>query len=281
MSSYADGLTSHLAEYRRRTLGILEPGAWSRNGRSYAHILPAAERDLNLVAPIRQECLKYLERTRIRLHRDFHHLTSSQAFAFNLFFPLLSAGGSHADRVAEGLGFVGARITGWKFETVLCRHEGTNFDLVLWLADDRRLCVEVKLTEREFGGARPDAVHVARRDVLYLPRLRGKVDPELLGEPFFKHYQLLRNLSYVEPGETELVLFYPGRNRSVDTVADRFVSENVLPAFRPLVHMVHAERFAEHLLARPPAGEIWRAALLETARKYQLTSVSVEPTPGA
>src|SRR5436309_1087661 len=43
---------------------------------------------LNILEPFRAEVMQYQTSNALRLHPYFHHLNSSQAFAFNLFIPL-------------------------------------------------------------------------------------------------------------------------------------------------------------------------------------------------
>ena len=93
MMSYQTALKKHLAEYKANRLGVREAGVYRKTGRAYQHLLPSNLRYLNLLESIRAEFREYLRHNpAIRLHPDFHHLNSSQALAFNLFFPFLSAG---------------------------------------------------------------------------------------------------------------------------------------------------------------------------------------------
>jgi hypothetical protein len=88
--SYDKILKSHLDDYRRGRLGRIESGVFVKNGveRPYGHILPADLKWLNILEPFRSEVMQYQIANSLRLHRYFHHLNSSQAFAFNLFIPL-------------------------------------------------------------------------------------------------------------------------------------------------------------------------------------------------
>jgi hypothetical protein len=88
--SYDKILESHLDDYRRGRLSRIESGVFVKNGveRPYGHILPADLKWLNILEPFRSEVMQYQIANSLRLHRDFHHLNSSQAFAFNLFIPL-------------------------------------------------------------------------------------------------------------------------------------------------------------------------------------------------
>ena len=63
-------------------------------------------------------------------HRYFHHLNSSQAFAFNLFFPYFSGEPESASALLRALGQEGI-LAGWEPEAVPVPDEETNID-VLW-----------------------------------------------------------------------------------------------------------------------------------------------------
>src|SRR4051794_35516427 len=89
-NTYQELLKRHLADYKLNRLGVIQNGLWKGNGRRYAHILPVELQRLNIIEGYRAEFWKYWPRTR-SLHSDFHHLNSSQAMCFNLFFPMLSA----------------------------------------------------------------------------------------------------------------------------------------------------------------------------------------------
>src|SRR5690349_20074073 len=91
MTTYQSRLRAHLGWYGKSRLGVLEAGVY--RGRHYAHILPYHSRFLNFPEAVRGELIKYLRKHEsIRLHQYFHHLTSSQAFALNLYFPFLVGG---------------------------------------------------------------------------------------------------------------------------------------------------------------------------------------------
>jgi hypothetical protein len=54
----------------------------------------------------------------VKLHMYFHHLNSSQAFAFNLFFPFFSAGAGPARALSSSLGVDYDTASDWEFEHV-------------------------------------------------------------------------------------------------------------------------------------------------------------------
>jgi hypothetical protein len=92
--SYQDDLKKHLAEYKRVHLGVSEPGIFRYRGRQvlHHHILPSAQAVRNLLHDAEPSASAFLKENPRKRHKDFHHLNSSQAFAFNLFFPYFSAG---------------------------------------------------------------------------------------------------------------------------------------------------------------------------------------------
>lgn len=114
---YQDILKVHLAEYKRTQLGITESGIFYRNGRAYEHILPAAQAMLNVFDEARPTLKKLLEKKQIKLHRDFHHLNSSQAFAFNLFFSYFDGDATASSTLLRALGQQG-KLTDWIPEAV-------------------------------------------------------------------------------------------------------------------------------------------------------------------
>ena len=87
---YRDRVLPHLTNYKKHSLRVVEDGIWakSRSGQTYPHILPADQYRLNILETIRDAFFAYEESHPIKFHTDFHHLNSSQALCFNLFFPL-------------------------------------------------------------------------------------------------------------------------------------------------------------------------------------------------
>ena len=117
-------LTEHLARYKNDALQIPEKGLW-KGEVERSHILPQALREHNVVPSIRASFWRYADEKGLRhqLHRDFHHLTSSQAFAFNLFFPVVTH--QYATNVVLSLVGLAAQSVEWEFEAVVDPREGT------------------------------------------------------------------------------------------------------------------------------------------------------------
>ena len=87
---YSTKVKRHLADYKKERLQIVEDGVFKQNKKHYKHILPENLKELNIIEIYRKEFWDYsFMNEDIKLHVDFHHLNSSQAMCFNLFYPLI------------------------------------------------------------------------------------------------------------------------------------------------------------------------------------------------
>jgi hypothetical protein len=271
MASYTERLRQHLAGYKRDVLEIPADGSW-RGGNTYPHILPREHQRLNLLSAIREPFDLYAKDRRppITFHRDFHHLNSSQAMCFNLFFPFGWPEKARLAPVLQLFGFDGAAVRDRDFEKVLDSNEGTNFDFWIQLASGAEVLCEVKLSESEFGMARADQRHEEKRTRIYLPRLSGKVHPDALAkEPFFRNYQLLRNVSYVSAdGKRTLVILVPKANEKLQRGL-KFLDEVLVPHLRTSVRVVYLEDVVDRLThVTPPLAADLAQQLGEFRAKY-------------
>ena len=275
MSSYQERLRVHLAAYKRDALVIADDGIYAGNGRSYPHIVPSDKRHLNLIEGFRDGIVGYLaKRPELRPHRDFHHLNSSQAMGFNLFWPALAspAGLATLARVLESPDI---DPNSPLFESVPDPDEKTNFDLHLYTRDGGQLFFELKLSEDHFGDARPDAAHLAKLDDIYLGRLQSRVRPQLL-EPaaFFPRYQLFRALSHLRTDTDRLLLVMPRANRHLHEQARAFVADLDEPV-RAQVTVLDIETLVERLRRFAPADDAaWARHYLEFMRKYGIAELA-------
>ena len=161
--SYQDDLKRHLADYKRLCLGISEPGMFRYRGRNVRrhHILPLANASRNLLEEAEPAASAFLAAHPHKRHRYFHHLNSSQAFAFNLFFPYFCGEAESASALLRALGRPGV-LSGWEPEAVPAPEEETNIDVFWSTTDGTRTFCEVKLSEADFGQADDDARHRAK-----------------------------------------------------------------------------------------------------------------------
>jgi hypothetical protein len=212
METYQAALWDHLAAYATQRLGVFDQGTYK--GKQYPHILPSSPKFLNILESVRSEIQEYLSlNPSVKLHSLFHHLNSSQAFAFNLFYPFFSTRGAAARALSAALG-INKDMDTWEFEHVQDSSEGTNADVMWRVPDGGRVFCEVKLSENAFGGAKSDDRHLAKYNELYMPRLQSIVARDYLDEKsFFKNYQLLRNASLLAKSDKDLlVILLPRAN---------------------------------------------------------------------
>ena len=212
--SYKQEMWRHLADYKVSSLGVRKNGIWRKNRREYAHILPSQLQRLNILEPYRDQFWAYFGKVQFKLHSDFHHLSSSQAMCFNLFFPFLAEEKylqllTHiftSDGVIEGAGF----------EAVLDASEGTNFDFC-YKTEESKTLFEIKLTESDFGKAKSDDSHRSKFEIVYSPALTGKFAPSFSTcDVFLEHYQLMRNVWNLGVGTGDrLVCIVPKANRNL------------------------------------------------------------------
>jgi len=263
---YRKQLIKHLSAYKETVLGIAEPGIYNYRGQHVKcrHILPIAERWHNILEPSRTAVRAYLKlHPEVKLHQYFHHLNSSQAFALNLFFPYFEGGPDSARILFRALRYEGTlQDRQWKFEDVPDTAEESNLD-VTWMTTSMGtgLC-EVKLTETSFGKAKHDKRHLDKLRRLYEPRLRDRVDPQLLlPEHFFRNYQILRNVWHVAGADaSKLIFLLPKANtdswRSVEAVRTRIRADSL----RNAISIVSVESVINALCSDPTDLSLQRYA---------------------
>src|SRR5689334_13843056 len=113
--TYQEVLKAHLADYKRVHLGISQPGIFKFRGREvrHDHILPAEHASKNLLEEAQPTAFEFFKNFPEKRHKDFHHLNSSQAFAFNLFFPFFEASDTISSSLLRALG-QDARLLNWR-----------------------------------------------------------------------------------------------------------------------------------------------------------------------
>lgn len=243
----------HLGQYKRDVLQIEEDGTWGDPPRPYGHILPATAYRANILPSIRDEFWPMQESRGWRRHRYFHHLTSSQALAFNLFHAVVAGWEECSSAYASALGLDGTTVLGADLEVVLDHEEGTNFDAVVSADNGRRVLVELKFTESAFGSAEPDDRHLAKLRDIYRTRLEGSVPARCLElNHFFANYQLYRNLAEaMRDDRTLLALLLPRAHSGI---------------------WEHADAWLRDLHGWPAAGRVRLISLEDVMRQLQADS---------
>ena len=269
-TDYIARLQRHLVHYKRNALLVQESGVWGAPPRPYEHILPVERRELNIVGPIREAFWREQHRKAWRLHRYFHHLSSSQALAFNLFFCLYPEVPLRMVATRRVLGLPASGSCYLDFEVVLDPSEGTNIDALVVTADGTRTIIENKLTERAFGTAPADDSHLTKLTEIYRPRLAGRVAAGCL-EPsvFFRGYQLYRNLAQVrrDSGDRVLLLLPRARTR-LWRHATSWCKSPTLGSMGGCVEVVALEDVIASLIVDADGEHLSTAAVTEVSRKY-------------
>ncbi len=258
-----------------------EQGLW--RDLHYDHILPVDQREKNIIFAFREDFWTYYKGTSIKLHQYFHHLNSSQALCFNLFFPLFHydkrlltyvlhriievnpiyktskdnldklfsiKSDTASDRFVQELEdefLLNNAFLTCEFEKIIDTKEATNFDFYVQLQNGHKILFEIKYTESEFGKTVADERHIQKYDTIYRPRLEKLLRPEFLNQDFvFQNYQVVRNLSYIDD-LTTVVFIFPEANQDLKGTEDLF-TKILLPDFIQQTRVIHLENLTRQIL---------------------------------
>jgi hypothetical protein len=263
--AYQERLKHHLAVYAQQVLGITQPGHW--NGREYAHILPEELWAWNILPEIRDEFLARLKAPAFKRHKYFHHLSSSQAFALNLFLPFCIHGFTSTAEFFSAFGSIKPSLLA--FEVIPDPKEFTNVDVSWEDESGAKLYCEVKLSENEFGTAENDKSHLDKLEGIYRPRLISLVPEELL-EPefFFQHYQILRNIFLLHKSPSDRLAFLlPKENKYLFPKLDNVLT-NLPPTTRDRIRVVFVEDLLRSGIESDMLSHTMREHLKRVASKY-------------
>lgn len=246
--TYKEQVKSRLANYKLTTLGVSENGKWKTNEKEYPHILPVTQMELNFLEPYRAELEDFVKQQRIHLHRDFHHLNSSQAICLNFFYPLIEE--SQLSLLLDILKLDNENIDFAEFEKILDRTEGTSFDFYLKTKSGKQILFEIKYTESGFGKQNASEVYQEKYARVYKDRLTGKlrVGPDDY-DSLMKNYQLLRNISYVDASDQNLlVIIYPQGNLKLKQEYEDLINNLIEPDFHKNIRLLTWEAVWEDLM---------------------------------
>jgi hypothetical protein len=277
--SFRDAACEYLSKYKVDQLGVEEKGIFPFRGKniSMAHILPVRHHQLNILEEYRSRFFSS-DYGRIKLHRFFHHLNSSQAMCINLFYPLVAEG--KLDPVTKFLGIPSAVDLTPCFEKeseVEDAVRRTSFDFYIRYSETQELFFEVKYTEEGFGKARSDEEHKRKFKDTYRSLVEGSayLTDICRDEQFFlNHYQVLRNLVHIS--ETRQVVFlFPAANSGVAKEADDAYEKFLTDAGRTKVKIVRLENLIAFIESECPSDSL--ATYYSKFREKYLPSVSLGP----
>jgi hypothetical protein len=270
LQTYEKTLKAHLDEYRRGRLGGVESGNLLANGveRPYGHILPTKLQWLNILEPFRAEVMQYQTANGLRLHRYFHHLNSSQAFAFNLFIPLFQHAPEKLARVLNT-----PAVLSLQLEQSADPDERTQID-VQWMVDERTwVYCEVKLSEGEFGTTEGAGRHSRKLEETYRPVLDRYVSDQIWddkGARFYQFQDVYQHLWLAARGghETDEVRFLLPRANDILIEQYHEAMSLVGPALKSRTRLIYVEDVLRQLARSHDTA--WYGRLLE--EKYVPTS---------
>lgn len=244
--SFRDRAIVHLIEYKHNVLNVTEPGRWKRNGKEYAHILPEGMLELNLLEGYRSELMAYIRDNKIRLHKDFHHLNSSQALCLNFFYPMLADNQMHL--LLELLHCEDEGYETCMFERV-SEIDGTNFDFSISLKSGREIYFEIKYSENRFGSVKDKEQYRRKYKEVYRKQLTGKIrDSVHEYQALLDHYQLMRNISHVNAESDDLLIIICPKDRSKLLQEFNIVMEQIVePKLHDKIRLITWETIMQRL----------------------------------
>lgn len=243
--SYQKIRKAKLSNYKNLNITI-EKGQWGAF--LYDHILPINEIEKNIISSIREDFWNYYKTTNIRLNQYFHHLNSSQALCFNLFFPLFYFEKKNLNYALKNLMEIeNIQITNCEFEKIIDSSEFTNFDFYVEHDFNKRILFEIKYTESKFGTTVGGKGHNIKFEKIYKPKLGKILKPEFLNKEFvFNNYQIIRNLSYLDE-KTTVVFLFPKANLDLGKT-ENLISEIVTEQYLNQVKVIYLEDFVSKIL---------------------------------
>lgn len=268
--SFQDVLKRHLIAYKVEQLGIPQPGVFLYRGREVKreHILPKVHRFRNLFAEAEPHVRRLLKdpKIRLRLHMYFHHLNSSQAFTFNLFFPYFYGGPEASSALLRALNQKGMLVDCHP-EAIPDEEERSNIDM-LWTTDDGTTTIcEVKLSETDFGKAADDGRHQTKFKTYEV--LSAHLEPgRFERQAFFEAYQFNRNVWHmVRHDNNRLIFLLPRANAGLWKLVDN-LRLGVVPHTRERISVIATEDVIEKLSADVNCPEHLRKYADRLGHKY-------------
>lgn len=266
----------HMGLYKNKQLRIIEDGKFVYKGKEllYKHILPKDKKEFNIIENYREDFYKS-NYSKIKFHKYFHHLNSSQAMCINFFYPLIKE--KYIELVLEIIGIRSSivhEIEDISFEKESEMEEGlgrkTNFDFYIKLKSGITIYFEIKYTENEFGKAEHDVEHKDKFNNIYKSILeKNKAIKETFKteEFFLNNYQIMRNIVHISE-DSYVVFLYPRENYRIrkqalktrqDILEDKFIDHFILFTWEDIV---------EQLISRLPSGDLRNYYNKEFTYKY-------------
>lgn len=253
--NYTKGRWAHLAKYAEEK-GMPIGGTYNYQGTIVAHdhILKIEDGQTKFDVVKKHNVLEDIDRDLLttKLHRDAHHLNSSQILCYNFFRPYIDENGGASQSLVDlllnqGISIEqGAKCT-FEYTDNLDKMEKprdkpTEFDFHI-IGRDVEVFFEIKYTEDYFGGAEKNDNHKEKYELVYKSLLEKAPclnhTPEF--EEFAKLYQLYRNAIRITDKNKHLILLYPKNNTTVNKEATTFLENKIREEYRGNIHILHWE----------------------------------------
>jgi hypothetical protein len=261
-----------LSEYKRHILNVMEDGVYTYRGQiyHYEHILPKAQQQLNILPSFRHDFWSWFHGRGITLHKYFHHLNSSQALCFNLFFPFLMENGRRLPTLLSCLNIAGHPAPCARFEYKPHSVENTHFDFMIPLRSLARVYFEIKYTELTFGPQKADSEHIWKFENIYKARLCDRfAKPFCCVSQFLNNYQIMRNVWHLDRDRGDMLIFLLPKANLALRQKEAVINTCALEPFRSRIKIVYIEDLVatvERELHQTNAGS--EVFIPEFRRKY-------------
>lgn len=225
--TFKNQVIAHMGKY----LGQNNELDGKKGADGYPHVLNLMQvLQYNFLPQYRAQLVQYVDRNRIKMHSEAHHLNSSQVMCMNFFFPLMDS------KLYYILNLINSNEQ-WEnpkgqFEKISDKDNqkrgATNFDFYIETDNGRKVYMEIKYTEDDFGKAKRDKAHREKWEVIYKPLLKTSqlVNEETITEDdFYENYQLLRNISHAQTNSDYVVFLVP--KETLYERAEKFINKVV------------------------------------------------------
>ena len=254
---YVDNRKGHLKEYAEGK-GMPIGGTYNYKGTIVTrdHILKIEDGQTKCEVVEKYNVLEGIDRDLLatKLHRDAHHLNSSQILCYNFFRPYIDENGGASQSLVDLLLNQGIPIEkGAKctFEYKDDLGDGTQFDFHI-KSGETEVFFEIKYTENSFASYSKESsarTQYKERYAVQFGKQNCLVEKPQDEDDFIKKakndYQLYRNAVRITDKKKYLVLLYPGENESVEEQAKAFVETKVKPEYQENIKRVYWENIVD------------------------------------
>ena len=245
---YRLGILSHLSEYKNNVLKIKKNGMDTRYKKEYSHILPKGNEYRNIIhSEYGMELWDLIKKFKIKLHKEFHHLNSSQALCFNLFYPIIKE--NRFDLLLEK----NENIIGWEFEFVPDKKEKTNFDVFIQ-TNENNYFFELKYTEDKFSSKKITETSLERFKNIY--EIKMEKFNNVTSEIFLKNYQVFRNLSYIDNGIINFVI--PKTRSDLNIELNEIIKKYCNNVLKQRINIIYIEDIVNKAISQKKLEEYYK-----------------------